>query len=210
MLKSVFMVSPIVFFLCHAHRAHQKVNILMPLVKRSITSCTGLNTRTPQDPPSTCWHNALSVLKSMRQSDFGHLYIFSLWTGLCRCWLRPARVLNVQWHTKHSYATPFQERSVAHDLVLGASYPPGPQINRSGFVIIRFRSTRTTQSSTSLRVMPDGQAPDSKWSVSAATEMNTLLQSRPGHLILLGWCSLELRCCWRLFWCWKPRRHSVQ
>ena len=171
----------------------------MPLVKRSITSCTGLNTRTPQDPLSTCWHNALRALNSMRQSDFGHLYIFAWWTGLCRCWLRPGRVLNVAWHTKHSNAAPFHERPVAHDLVLGASYPPGPQINRSGFVMTFLLSKRTTQSSTFLRVMPDWQAPDSKWSVSAATELNTLLQSRPRHLMLLGLWSLELRCCSRLF-----------
>jgi hypothetical protein len=47
--------------------------------------------------------------------------------------------------------------------------------------------------------MPDRQVPDSKWSVSAATEINDLLQPRPGHMMLLGLCSLELRCCWRLF-----------
>ncbi len=51
----------------------QTVNKLKPLVKLSIVSRTCLNILTPQDPPSTCWHNPLSVENSILQSDFGHL-----------------------------------------------------------------------------------------------------------------------------------------
>lgn len=80
----------------------QRVIALTLLVKRSITSRTCLNIRTPQDPPSTCWQRALRALNSLRQSVFGHLYIFWLWKGLFRWLLRPGRVLNVLWHRRHS------------------------------------------------------------------------------------------------------------
>jgi hypothetical protein len=43
----------------------------------------------------------------------------SAWRGLFKCWLRCTRVLNVELHKKHSYATPFHERSIAH-IVEGA------------------------------------------------------------------------------------------
>ena len=175
----------------------------MLLVKPSITSRTCLNFCTPQDPLSTCWHNALSVPKSLRQFRFGHLYILWAWTGLPRCWLRRGSVLNVEWHMKHSYACSlvFHESSVAHDGVfVGALYPPcGPAISREGFVITLFLSVRTTRRSSCARVMPDGQVPDSKWRESAEGEMNDLLQPRPGHEMVLGRCVLEFRCCWRLF-----------
>ena len=58
---------------------------LKPLVKPCIVSRTCLNLATPQDPPSTCWHSPLSVENSTLQSNFGHLYMFCRWNGLCKC-----------------------------------------------------------------------------------------------------------------------------
>ena len=97
-------------------------------------------------------------------------------------------MLYVEWQRKHSNATPFHDRSVAHvDVFVGASYPIGPPMSREEFVMTLFLSARTTRRLNCSRVIPDGHAPDSKWSTSAAAEINALLQSSPGHLKLLCW-----------------------
>ena len=91
-------------------------------------------------------------------------------------------------HKKHSYASPFHERPVAHTFAnVGGSYPLGPPSSRARFVMTLFLSARTTRRLSSSRVMPDGQVPDSKWSTSLAGEVKDLLQPRPGQSTVFGW-----------------------